>query len=140
MEDYEFEKDELLRINVLICVLNQLPKGCSLWVGDYILDAFHDGWLIKMKDYYLKKENYYDFFDLSPECIKYIERELLKYPEFISYFCHYGIVHPDRKFLRVLDGEIFEIDPSINVPEWLIYECAQHGIYVYREEVLKIGL
>ena len=130
---------EIYLLNLLICILNQLPKECSLWVDDYILNAFADGWLNQMKDYQIKIENYRDFFetengrvffDLSPECLDYFKRELLRCPPLINYFCHYGIVHPDRKFLRVYDETLFEIDSSINVPEWLIHECAQHKIYV----------
>ena len=131
---------EILKLNLLTSILNQLPKGCILWVGDYIYSAFEDGWLLKLKDFLTKKEDGWYYFDLSIECINYLEKELLESPCFINYFCHYGIFHPERKLLQVLDGCFFVIDPTFNIPEWLVQECGKREISVNRDEVTKIGL
>lgn len=40
--------DDLHTVNLLICILNQLPKGCILRVTDYVDSAFQDGWLLKL--------------------------------------------------------------------------------------------
>ena len=128
--------DDLHTVNLLICILNQLPKGCILTLTDYIYSAFADGWLLKLKDY-MSIDGVYYLFELSQDCIHYIEKELLSSPEFIHYFCHYGIRRGNQRLLRVYDETIFVIDPSLNIPASLINSCEEHEIYVYREVITK---
>lgn len=124
--------DDLHTVNLLICILNQLPKGCILRVTDYIDSAFEDGWLLKLKDY-MSREGLFYLFELTSECICYLEKELLTSPEFIHYFCHYCIKQGDLKLIRVLDETIFVIDPIFIIPSSLVEKCDEHQIYIYRE-------
>ena len=130
----------IIKSNLIICVLSQLPKGCTLWIGDYIYSAFEDGWLLKLNDFFVKKEDGWYYFDLSMDCINYLENQLLESPLLINYFCHYGIFHPEQKLLQVLDGCHFVIDPGFNIPEWLVQDSIKHEIDIFREEVTQIGL
>lgn len=128
--------DDLHTINLLICILNQLPRRCILKAHDYIYSAFDDGWLLKLKDY-MSIDGVCYLFELSQDCIHYIEKELLSSPEFIHYFCHYAIRHGNQRLLLVLDETIFVIDPSLNIPASLVNSCEEHEIYVYREVITK---
>ena len=133
-EIVEYLIDDLHTVNLLICILNQLPKGCILRVGDYVDSAFEDGWLLKLKDY-MSRDGLFYLFELTSECICYLENELLTSPELIHYYCHYCINLEDQKLLRVLDETIFVIDPRLNIPISLVEKCEEHQIYVYREIV-----
>ena len=96
--------------------------------------------MLKLNDFFIKKEDGWYYYNLSIEGINYLEKELLESPCLINYFCHYGVFHPERKLLQVVDACFFVIDPSFNIPEWLVQECAKREIYVDRDEVTKIGL
>ena len=128
--------DDLHTVNLLICILNQLPKGCILTVTDYIYSAFADGWLLKLKDY-MNKDGVYYLFELSQDCIHYIEKELLSSPEFIHYFCHYEIVYEQQTLLRVLDETIFVIDSRFFIPQSLAEKCEEHEVYINREMSIR---
>ena len=66
--------DDLHTVNLLICILNQLPKGCILRVTDYVDSAFQDGWLLKLKDY-MSRDGLFYLFELTSECICYLEKQ-----------------------------------------------------------------
>ena len=124
--------DDLHTVNLLICILNQLPKGCILRVTDYVDSAFQDGWLLKLKDY-MSRDGLFYLFELTSECICYLEKQLLTSPEFIHYFCHYCINLGDQKLLRVLDETIFVIDPRFFIPQSLGEKCEEHEVYINRD-------
>lgn len=123
---------EIVKLNLLICIFNQIPNGCTLWVADYIDEAFNNRELLKLKEYLLKVESGVYAFSLSPQCLEYLQKSFIESPLLTNYFVHYGITLNDKKILMVFDGFIFVLCQDFNIPDNLLRQCEGNEIYVQR--------
>ncbi len=123
----------IVKLNLLICILNQIPNGCTLWVADYIDDAFNNRELLKLKEYLLKVESGVYAFSLSPQCLEYLQKSFLECPLLTNYFVHYGITLNDKKILKVVDDFTYWLYQDFNIPDNLLRLCEENEIYVERE-------
>lgn len=123
---------EIVKLNLLICIFNQIPSGCTLWVADYINDAFNNRELLKLKEYLLKVESGVYAFSLSPQCLEYLQKSFLECPLLTNYFVHYGITLNDKKILMVFDAFIFVQCQDFIIPDNLLRQCEGNEIYVER--------
>ena len=122
----------IVKLNLLICIFNQIPNGCTLWVADYIEEAFNNRELLKLKEYLLKEESGVYAFNLSPQCLEYLQKSFIESPLLTNYFVHYGITLNDKKILMVFDGFIFVLCQDFNIPDNLLRQCEGNEIYVQR--------
>ena len=132
-KDEEDDDTDSLIVNLLINVLEQLPKGCHLHIWDKIYWAFEEKDLLHLLDFGGKIEATDYCFNLTEECIAYLKEELQKNPRYIGlYFCHYFIEHEGHLLLQVFDNELITVHSSIHIPDEI-----KTGIYLNIEDNIK---
>lgn len=131
---------EYYKIKLLLSIIKKLPCHSLLYVGDYINNAFDDGYIVDAKKYLSDIGEYkkqYDYcFKLSTDCIFYLEQELIKDDSLIDYFCHYAILHDNQILLKVYDGYIFSVNKLLNISSDLLKECENGGLAIYEEDYI----